>query len=181
MKGMVFTELLTMAESVMGEEAVDQILDDLDLDSGAAYNAVGNYPCSELFTLVGAFGAYLDMPLDQLQRKFGVWMFDYFAKNYPVFFDGKADALAMLDAIENEVHVEVRKLYPNVELPSFETTRLGENGLRMIYHSERPLIDFCHGLIEACVEHFGEPAEIDRQDRSEQGRYVAEFRVRKVA
>ena len=104
MKGMVFTELLSMAETVMGEEAVDQILDDLDLESGAAYNAVGNYPCSELFTLVEAFGAHLNMPLDQLQRQFGAWMFGHFAKNYPVFFEGKADALAMLDAIENEVH-----------------------------------------------------------------------------
>lgn len=181
MKGMVFTELLKMAESVMGENAVDEVLDDLDLESGGAYSAIGNYSCAELFTLVTAFGARLDMPLDQLQYQFGEWMFAHFAANYGVFFEGKANAFDMLDAIEDEVHVEVRKLYPNVELPSFQTDRPGAGQFRMIYHSDRPLVDFCHGLISACVAHFGEQASINVTRRPEDRGYVAEFLLQKAA
>lgn len=181
MKGMVFTELLKMAEAVMGEQAVDDVLDQLNLENDGAYNAVGNYQCQELLKLVTAFGGHLNMPLDDLQRTFGEWMFSHFAQNYPEFFKGKPDALAMLDAIENEVHVEVRKLYPNVELPTFETYRTRQGELTMIYHSERPLVFFCHGLIDACVAYFGEPATVTMKDRSSEGRYQAEFIVKKVA
>lgn len=180
MKGMVFTELLKMAESILGEDAVDEILDDLALENDGAYNAVGNYPCAELFMLVEAFGARLEISLDQLQQSFGEWMFGHFSSHYPQFFEGKCDALDMLDAIEGEVHVEVRKLYPNVELPTFHTERPTDGQLRMDYQSERPLIDFCHGLIKACVAHFSDPARVDLVRRSDDNGFSATFLVTKT-
>ena len=42
MKGIVFVELLAMAESVSSEEAVDEVLDTLQLESDGAYSTVGN-------------------------------------------------------------------------------------------------------------------------------------------
>lgn len=177
MKGMVFVELLQMAEQAIGEEAVDAILDHSDLPSGGAYSTVGNYPCAELMTLVQAFSVHTGAPEADLQRLFGRWMHGRFVTSYPGFFTDKPDALTMLAAIEDEVHVEVRKLYPDVELPRFETERLGPDTLRLTYCSPRPLSDFCHGLVEACLEHFGRPADIVRHDRSRPGEAVAEFTV----
>lgn len=177
MKGMVFVELLQMAEAALGEEEVDRILDRLDLASGGAYNTVGNYPCSELMAIVGALSTHTGAPTADLQRMFGRWMHGRFVTSYPGFFEDKPDALAMFEAIENEVHVEVRKLYPDVELPTFDTERLGPDRLRMTYRSPRPLSDFCRGLLEACVEHFGRPAVIERQDVGRPGESVAEFHV----
>lgn len=167
MKGIVFTELLEMAEAVVGEEAVDAILDRLDLGSGGAYTAVGNYPCSELFAIVEALGTVTGVPDADLQRQFGVWMHRRFVKSYPEFFQDKASALDMLDAIETEVHVEVRKLYPDAELPVFGTCRHGADRLEMTYRSDRPLVAFCHGLVEACVGHFGRPASIRVEQASD--------------
>ncbi|MBY6162820.1 heme NO-binding domain-containing protein [Mameliella alba] len=176
MKGIVFTELLEMAEQAIGEEAVDDILDQLELESGAAYTAVGNYPCSELMRIVGAVSDLTGIPGDELQRKFGGWMHARFVQSYPQFFEDKSTVLDMLAAIESEVHVEVRKLYPDAELPRFETEWLGEDHLRMTYHSERPLVAFCHGLVEACVAHFGQPAEIGL-DRLSKGEAVFDVRL----
>lgn len=160
MKGIVFTELLEMAETVVGEEAVDAMLDRLDLASGGVYTAVGNYPCAELFQIVSALSDVTGQPDGDLQRQFGVWMHRRFVDSYPEFFEDKASALEMLDAIETEVHVEVRKLYPDAELPEFRTCRHGADHLQMTYRSERPLVAFCHGLVEACIGHFGQPASI---------------------
>ena len=112
MKGVVFVELLSMAESVAGEDAVDDIIDSLDLESGGAYTSVGIYPCSELMTIVQAFSDALDAPVSELQRQFGSWMFRKFVDGYPAFFVGKTDAFMMLESIENEVHVEVRRVIP---------------------------------------------------------------------
>ena len=177
MKGIIFTELLAMAEDSFGEEVVDRIIEDSDLPSGGAYTTVGNYPCEELFTLIGGFSAHSGMPEDRLQRLFGHWMMQSFARHYPQFFEGRAGSLDMLEAIEDDIHVEVRKLYPDADLPKFETWRDGACGLDMIYRSPRPLADFCHGLIESCTDHFGETARIARRDGSEHGRTVAVFRV----
>ena len=87
----------------------------------------------------------------------------------------------MLETIEGEVHVEVRKLYPEVELPSFATERVGDRQFKMIYESDRPLTYFCKGLIEACIEHFEDPAEVTMVDVPGGPKYKAEFLVQKAA
>lgn len=181
MKGMVFVELLRMAEDAFGEAAVDEVLDGADLASGGAYNAVGNYSCKELMTLVAAFSERSGASAAELQRQFGHWMLQRFVAGYPGFFVGKADAFEMLEAIEAEVHVEVLKLYPDAELPSFATERMADGALRLVYRSPRPLVPFCHGLIEACVTHFAQRAEITATDRSTDDGAEAEFIVRLAA
>lgn len=178
MKGIVFVELLRMAEELVGEAAVDQVLDDTPLSTGGAFTAVGDYPCSDLVALVQAFSRATNVPGEELQRQFGHWMMNTFKTHYPAFFESKPDVMAMLEAIEGEVHVEVRKIYPDAELPSFQTERLGDDGLRMTYSSSRPLVPFCKGLIEGCVDHFGRPAAIDTRDLSQPGAARAEFEIR---
>lgn len=162
MKGTVFVELLKMAEDAFGEEVVDNVLDKADLENGGAYTTVGNYSCNELVKIVSAFSDHSGIPGDELQRLFGHWMLGHFGDNFPAFFADKTDAFQMLEAIDGEIHVEVRKLYPEVELPRFETHRKAEDHLEMIYSSPRPLAPFCQGLIEATVEYFNETAEIER-------------------
>ncbi|WP_299418613.1 heme NO-binding domain-containing protein [uncultured Shimia sp.] len=181
MKGIVFVELIRMAESVMGEEAVDDILDKVDLENDGAFSAVGNYPCRELLQIVDAVGAELGAPVEALQKQFGHWMFGRFVDGYPVFFEGKTDGFDMLESIENEVHVEVRKLYPEVELPTFATERLADGRFKMVYSSERPLHHFCHGLIEACLQHFKHVASIQMTERMDGEKFCAEFLMQKAA
>ncbi len=163
MKGTVFVELLKMAETEFGEDVVDNVLDNADLDSGGVYTAVGNYPCSELVTLVTAFSEHSGLSGEVLQKAFGHWMLKNFGDNYPEFFKDKKDSFEMLEAIDGEIHVEVRKLYPEAELPRFSTSRTSENTLEMHYSSPRPLAAFCHGLIEATTEHFKQRAEITQK------------------
>jgi len=180
MKGVVFVELLAMAEDTFGEDAVDEVIEKASLPSGGAYTSVGNYPCGELMALVQGFSSFSGIPATELQRLFGHWMMNSFARHYPQFFAGLAGSLDMLEAIEDEIHVEVRKLYPDADLPTFDAKRHGPDSLDLTYRSPRPLADFCQGLIEACAEHFGETARIARTDRTEDGLTVAEFRVRTV-
>lgn len=160
MKGVVFVELLTMAEEAFGEAVVDDVLDKADLEHGGAYTAVGNYSCEELIKIVEAFSAHSGLSEEVLQRKFGHWMMGFFRTHYTEFFEGKTTSFEMLETVDQEIHVEVLKLYPEAELPKFDTKRTGDGQLEMIYSSPRPLVSFCHGLIEACVENFGEEADI---------------------
>ena len=181
MKGVVFVELLSMAESLVGEEAVDNVLDTTPLPSGGAYTSVGNYPCSELMALVGAFSAHTGHSVAVLQKTFGKWIFNKFSESYQVFFEGKSDALTMLESIEREVHVEVRKIYPEAELPTFDTVRISATAIEMTYSSERPLVDFCEGMIEACLDHFDQTAHIQKTDFEQKGQFGARFTIQLAA
>jgi hypothetical protein len=58
--------------------------------------------------------------------------------------------------------VEVRKLYPDAELPQFEVRRFGADCLEMIYRSTRPFADLAAGLIAGCVSHFQEEIAVER-------------------
>lgn len=167
MKGVVIVELLEMAEAVYGEALVDEAVSGCALSSGGAFSRVGYYPCSDLVALVERFSALGGEAPDALQRRFGHWMLKRFSVTHPVFFADKPDGFALLEALEDEIHVEVRKLYPDAELPRFETARLAPNRLRMIYRSPRPLGAFCHGLIEACLIHFGETPSVTQSAHAE--------------
>jgi hypothetical protein len=166
MKGVVFVELLGMAEDMLGEEVVDRVIDGCDLPSGGAYTTVGDYPCSELMALIAGFSAETSVPGEELQRLFGHWMMGSFRRNYPSFFVDKPTAFDMLESVEGEVHVEVRKIYPNAELPHFDTHRPDQDSLDLTYRSSRQLAHFCKGLVEACVQEYGTPTTIKMEDRS---------------
>lgn len=181
MKGVVFVELLSMAEQAVGEDAVDKVVSGCPLASKGAYTSVGSYDSGELGTLVKGFSNATGHSVDALQRQFGHWMLRRFTETYAPFFDVKPDAFSMLESIENEVHVEVRKLYSDAELPRFDTTRLDDRTMRLVYTSPRRLISFCQGLIEATFKHYGETAEIEMVDKSTDSTGIAEFTIRKTA
>ncbi|PRY77199.1 heme-NO-binding protein [Yoonia maritima] len=162
MKGTVFVELIKMAEEAFGEDVVDDMLDKTDLENDGAFTTVGNYPCADLFKITKAFSYTSGLSEEELERRFGAWMLDHFGENYPHFFTGKPDSFAILEAINGEIQVEVRKLYPDAELPEFEITKKSAKHFEMTYSSQRPIAEFCHGLIEACVKRFGQTADIQR-------------------
>lgn len=162
MKGVIFVELINMAEEAFGEDTVDQVIEKADLDNGGAFTTIGNYPCSELVKIVVAFSEHSGLSPEVLQQKFGHWMMDFFIAHYPSFFADKTTAFALLESVDQEIHIEVKKLYPEAELPRFDTQRISNDQLEMVYSSPRPLDAFCHGLIDACLTHFDQTGDISR-------------------
>jgi hypothetical protein len=96
MKGLVFIELLKMADGALGEATVDRVLGQTPLKSGGAYTAVGYYDCSELILLVDAFSKEIGIERPVLERKFGHWVMDSSATGYPELFAKHDTAFAML-------------------------------------------------------------------------------------
>lgn len=177
MKGLVFIELMRMAEEVLGEERVDSVLATVSLPSGAAYTSVGYYDCAELFTLINAFSKASGIATPELERLFGHSVMRSFSDGYPDIFGKYKTAFEMLEAIEDDIHVDVRKLYPDAELPSFTAISNADAGLNLEYNSARPLAHFCLGLVEACFTAYGETATIQMEDVSSSDYGHAHFRI----
>lgn len=164
MKGMVFTQLLEMADTMLGPDRVESIIAESNLPSGGAYTAVGNYPHAEAVTLVGAFSAASGIPVPDLLERFGEHMLEFFHRRYPMFFENCPDAFTFLESVETYVHVEVRKLYPDAELPRFVTAREGPSRLRFDYLSSRHLENFAAGLIRGTLRLYKEDAAVTHDE-----------------
>ncbi|MDT7513665.1 heme NO-binding domain-containing protein [Rhodoferax mekongensis] len=161
MKGMVFTEFLEMVEDKFSADMVDDIIDDSAPPSGGAYTAVGTYDHNELVGMVVALSQRSGLPVPALVHAFGVHLFGRFHALYPAFFGGITSAVDFLYGIESVIHTEVRKLYPDAQLPSFDCERLPD-GLNMLYASPRHFGDLAEGLIAGAVAHFGDPVNVTR-------------------
>ena len=163
MKGVVFTELLRMVEEGFGYDMVDTIIEKSDLPSQGAYTAVGTYDHTEAVSLVVNLSQETNIPIPDLLKAFGEFLFNTLATGYPQFIEGANNELEFLEQVENYIHVEVRKLYPDAGLPTFECSRPNsQNELHMVYESGRHLEDLCEGLITGSLKHFKSNATIQR-------------------
>ncbi|MCH1589041.1 MAG: heme NO-binding domain-containing protein [Flavobacteriales bacterium] len=172
MKGIVFTEFLEMVEDKFGMDVVNDLLANPALKSGGVYSSVGTYDHMEIVMLVVALSQRTGMEVPVLLRAFGKFLFGTFKRSYPHMFEDSTDAFDFLQRVDQEVHVEVLKLYPDAELPSFETQRLSPNVLQMDYRSDRSMADLAHGLIEACGAYYEEGFDIEATPQTEDGKHV---------
>jgi len=179
MKGVVFTEFLDLVEQKFGYEMVDSIISDSHLASGGSYTSVGTYAHSEMVQLVSHLSKRSSIPAADLLKLYGRHLFGIFFQGYGMFFKDINSSFDLLNNIERYIHVEVKKLYPDAELPHFKITQLSDNELEMIYISKRKMADFAEGLMEACLTHFGEDGTIHRENLKPDGSEVRFLIVKK--
>lgn len=177
MKGIVFTEFLEMVESKFSPELADTIIEVAELPSGGAYTTVGTYNHSEMIKLVSCLSKETGISTAELMRSFGVYMFERFYVLFPHYFNGIDSSFQFLELIENYIHVEVRKLYPEAELPSFQCDTSRPGCLVLTYQSTRPFAALAEGLIRGCTAHFGEDVDIEVADLSNGMGTAARFSI----
>lgn len=179
MKGVVFTELLEMVEDTFGMDMVDDIIDESELESGGSYTSVGTYPFNELLSLVTSLSNRTGLPVSDLVHKFGLHLSNTFVNKFSNFFQDANSTFELLKNVDNHIHVEVRKLYPDAELPKFSYEQSSENNLTLFYQSVRNLPDLAHGLIEGTAKHYGENISIERRSESDNGQNQEVFLLSK--
>ncbi|MFI1743404.1 heme NO-binding domain-containing protein [Thalassobellus sediminis] len=178
MKGIVFTEFLDLVESKFGLEVVDKIISQSSLDSEGIYTSVGTYKFSEMLQLLQHLSAHTSISIDDLLLVYAEHFFSVLEQSYPGLLARYKDPIEMLASIENHIHVEVRKIYPDAELPSFEVVERTENSLVMIYKSSRAMHHFGLGLMNKTFEHFDATATIELEKIKEDGTEV-KFLIKK--
>jgi hypothetical protein len=176
MKGMVFTEFLEMVEDKFGYDVTDDIVEASKdkLSTEGAYTAVGTYPHSEMITLVKNLSVATKIPVPKLVHVFGEHLLNQFAKHYTVFFESVDNTFDFLKSIDNHIHVEVLKLYPDAELPRFNCFHPNDeqNKLAMIYTSERAMSDLAAGLIEGAIKYYNENITYEKEMLESDGKKV---------
>lgn len=180
MKGLVFTEFLEMVEETFSLKIADEIIASSQLSTDGAYTSVGTYHHSELVDMVVNLSRVTGIAVPELIKVFGKYLFGRFIVLYPTLIKGPKSSFDFLEIIENHVHVEVKKLYPDAELPTFETSRPTNNSLKIIYQSERPFAPLAEGLITGCIAYHEEDIELQVTDLSNGENKHVEFLLQKT-
>ena len=160
MKGVVFTEFLELVEREFGYEVLDRITSLESLKGHGAYTAVGNYPHGDMLDMLGELSQAVDVPVDDLVRVFGQTLIGAFYKMHASYFEQAKDSLDFLSGIETVIHSDVRKLYPDARLPSFDCRWLNEDTLEMCYESGRPMAALAEGAIQGALAHFKDDVDV---------------------
>jgi hypothetical protein len=181
MKGIVFTELIDMIDKRFGEAVLENTLTDAALVHGGAYTSVGSYPAEELIQIVAALSKRVDTPVPELVITFGVYLFGRFTQLYSGFFQGSLDLFNFLELVDSYIHVEVRKLYPDAELPSFETSRPDPRTLHMIYRSRHNFATLAEGLLLGAIAYFGEKVSLSQTPLDEAPLTAVRFTLQRDA
>ena len=183
MLGIVFSEFIEMVEDKFSADTVDQLTDfaEENFDSEGAYTTIGDYDHNEMLILVSELSKVSGISIQDLIYTYGVQLFKKFHLNYPEFFEGIDNSLLFLSGVETRIHTEVRKLYPNSELPEFDCEFIDGSTLVMLYSSARPFASLAHGLIIGCIEHFNDKVDLQRIDLSADKMTKAKFTLTRAA
>lgn len=159
MKGIVFTEFLELVENEFGLDVVQQIIDECELDSDGVYTSVGTYSHKDMFKMVAKLSEIKGLPVPALLMVFGEYFFTTLKTKYPMFME-KPNLFSFLNSIDQYIHPEVLKLYPDAELPRFEAEMKDENEMVLNYYSSRKMSDLAIGLIKGAATHFEENVDV---------------------
>lgn len=160
MKGIVFTEFLDLVEDKFGIEMVDTIISNAELESNGSYTAIGTYEFSEMLQLLKNLSSNTGVSTDDLLLIYSEHFFHVLKDSYPQLLEKYTNPLDLLASIEGHIHVEVRKIYPDAELPTFEVVDKTDDSLIMIYKSSRSMHHFGLGLMKQTFAHFNTEASI---------------------
>jgi hypothetical protein len=150
---MVFTELFDMVEARFSLDLVDAVIE--RSGTRGSYTSVGNYPDEELVRIVVALSETTGIAVPDLLYAYGEHLFGRFLTLFPGFFSSHDSAAAFLVGLESHVHTEVRKLYATARPPLFTFAAQADGQLVLEYQSNRGLWQFAHGLLHACLTHYG--------------------------
>ncbi|MFM2590231.1 heme NO-binding domain-containing protein [Vibrio sp. TBV020] len=172
MKGIIFTEFMDLVEQKFGLEVLDSLLENTG-DSGV-YTAVGSYDHRNLVKLIVQLSKHSGISPEELQRVFGQSVFNNLYNTLPDNNSLQAckTSFQFIKLVEDYIHIEVKKLYPEANPPSFDFVSESETEMIFDYVSARCMSHVCLGLLEGCAEFFDEKLSTSMNTVSSDGSKV---------
>ena len=172
MKGLIFTEFLDLVEDKFGLGMVDQIIEASDLESDGVYTSVGTYEFSELLQLLTHLSNNTQIPADDLLLVYAEHLFKVLVKTHPDLISNYDDPMDLIASIENHIHVEVQKIYPEAQLPTFDLVERTDHRMELVYKSDKGLYMLGNGLMIETFKLFDVPVDISHEKLNDAGTEV---------
>lgn len=155
MKGHIFNLLEKFIVETAGELAYEQIYDRCEFKSNGIFIRSGNYPDADLYTIVGQTCEQLEMPIDEAMFAFGHWIFPSLLSIAPGETARYKHPKTLLMNLDDIHQIELKKIWPDAEPPSFQTEDTGSDTMTMTYDSPRELYPLVDGVLTSLSEYYG--------------------------
>ncbi len=177
MKGMVFTELVEFVEEKFGFEVADSMLEASLLPSKGAYTQAANYSFEELLAIVMKLSEITGIEINTLIETYARHLFGRIVGLYPPMTQNFTSSLPFIAQVDTFIHPQVKKLYPDADLPSFQMISMDEKVLVIDYISTKPLIPMARGLMLGAADFFQQEISISHIDLKPESGTQARFTV----
>ncbi len=157
MKGIIFNLLEQFVTENLGEEKYEEILEGCPLKTREPFVGPGSYPDEDLMLIVEKIIETMGITLPEALRAFGRFCIPKMAERFPDFMTPYDHPKPFLKAVHSIIHVEVQKLYPDAETPSFVYDEQAPEHLIIRYSSRRRMCQFMEGLIDGVAAYYSSP------------------------
>lgn len=176
MKGLVFNLLEDVVTEHHGPDTWDALVEAAGVSGH--YTSLGNYPDSDIEALVAAACAALSLDRNTVLKWFGENAMPLLAERYPALFEGHTSAKTFVDGVNDVIHAEVRKLYPDAVCPHFRLSEGPDGDLMMDYQSVRRMCALAEGFVVGAGAYFAEEVQFTHEACVDHGDRVCVFRIR---
>jgi hypothetical protein len=157
-----------MIEEKFGLSLMDELIERTQSASDGVSVSTDTYPDEELLNMVIYLSEKSNTPAPDLVRILGDYAFQEFSSAYPIFVEKKSFKEFLLSS-HSVVHVEVKKLYPEAELPNFHDEDPGDHKLIMKYFSKRNSPTLAKGLMMRAAKYFKVDLNVEITEAQENG------------
>lgn len=176
MKGIIFNILEDYVSEKLGDNAFDDFIEKLDYDG--VYVGPETYSNEEFLTLVATASEEAKLELPAVVKDFGVFTFWQLYKKFPIFMEPHSNAKDFLKTIHDVIHVEVKKIFKDPELPDLFYNDIDKNLLHIDYHSPKQLCIFMEGLLEGVKELYEENFDYNQLKCTHTGSEFCRFELK---
>lgn len=160
MKGIIFVKLNEFVDQTWGLALWETLLQSTTLPSQGIYTSVATYNDQELFDLIGALCEQTSLHPDDAQFAFGRWLFKELHAAAPTDVHQYPDVFTFLRGVQDVIHVEVKKLNPDVLLPEFDFLEETKDSITFRYRSPRKMVKFCEGLLYGLADFVNQKVKV---------------------
>ncbi|GEK09610.1 heme NO-binding domain-containing protein [Pseudoalteromonas sp. McH1-7] len=168
MRGVVFRGLEELAIETIGMQEWDELLETY-APQGRVYVSPTAYPDEELFALAQGVASKLDKPLTEVLAIFGQSLFGFLAKKHVGISSKFSSFEELVVSIDSVIHMEVKKLYDEPNLPSITTTIENDKTIILKYKSNRKLCFCAEGLLHGAAQHYNRVLRIEHPQCMHEG------------
>ena len=178
MKGIIFTTFEQFVRERLGEEFLDELLERSELKTTEAFVAPGTYPDEDLVTLVVNAAELAGLEVPEALHAFGSFAFPKLALCLGDLKSRYRDPEDLLAHVDDIIHVEVRKLWPEATTPRILIRPSLEGELEVRYDSTRSLCAVFEGLVEGLAGFYETTVECEHLHCTHDGAKYCDFAIR---
>lgn len=165
MKGVIFNSVAEAVIEFGGEQLWDDLLEKAGLTG--VYTSLGSYDDAELLTLVKVAADALGKTIEETTEFVGELVFPHLSGRHRNLIANHTSTVSLLCELNDVIHPEVLKLYPDAAVPDFQTLLVDGNHLQLLYRSDRQLPALAAGLIRGAANLYQEDVKIDIEPRED--------------